>query len=51
MGEKYISLIKKSFTSDDFVTGDVTSEDFVTGDITITAITGDTVTAAISGTG
>ena len=28
-----------------FVTGDVTGEDFVTGDFTITAITGDTVTA------
>ena len=30
------------------LTGDVTGEDFVTGDITITAITGDTATAAIS---
>ena len=35
----------KCFTGDNFVTGDVTGEDFVTGDFTITAITGDTVTA------
>ena len=36
---------EKCFTGDNFVTGDVTGEDFVTGDFTITAITGDTVTA------
>ena len=34
---------------DNSSTSDLTSEDFVTSDVTITAITGDTVTNAISG--
>ena len=37
----------KFLTGENSFTGDLTSEDFVTGDVTITAITGDTVTAAI----
>ena len=35
-------------TGDKIFTGDLTGEDFVTGDVNITAITGDTVTVAIS---
>ena len=46
MNHKTVCL--ENFTGDNSLTGDLTSEDFVTGDVTITAITGDTVTAAIS---
>ena len=40
-----VSRLISPVKGDDFITG----ENFVTGEVTITAITGDTVTAAISG--
>ena len=47
MNHKTVCL--ENFTGDNSLTGDLTSEDIVTGDVTINTITGDTVSAAISG--